>query len=82
MRLKECPFCGGQAELIVRNPKRYGATGAYVQCKICGARSRWSRINETTMTNDTLSTPITEESIENGRKNAAKCWNSRARVRK
>lgn len=77
MKLKSCPFCGGRAELVVRNPKQYGATGAYVECTDCGARTRWNRINDVILMENAISTPITEQSIESGRKNAAKCWNNR-----
>ena len=35
--LRECPFCGGKAELV-----NYGLTGKLevVQCSDCGARTR------------------------------------------
>ena len=35
--LRECPFCGGEAELV-----NYGLTGKFevVQCVDCGARTR------------------------------------------
>ena len=36
--LKPCPFCGGEAGLTTKNLS-YGAIGAVVACKECGAKS-------------------------------------------
>lgn len=38
--LKPCPFCGGQAEIRKTTIPKTIATGAFVQCEKCGARTR------------------------------------------
>ena len=75
--LKACPFCGGYAELIVREPM-YGKTGAQVECTVCGAQSKNMKISEFISDGKTLSTPITENSREEGKQKAIEAWNRRA----
>ena len=53
------------------------ATGVSLRDKLAYQRELKAAINR--QAHDAISTLVTEQSIENGRKNAAKCWNSRAR---
>lgn len=78
--LKNCPFCGGKAEIKVHNPEYYGYgfCGAVARCTVCGAKSRTASITYPTLKEDgRLSTHITPESIINGIDNATKLWNRR-----
>lgn len=70
--LRECPHCGGIGEMIVRNPRCYGSRGAFVKCRSCKAQSGWSDICD-------AHGNVTEESMERGKRNAAREWNRRVR---
>lgn len=77
--LKPCPFCGGHAEIKVYNPKYYGTVGVSVVCKNCGARGRLAGINDLVISGNTISTPITNDTVERGRRQAAELWNRRVK---
>ena len=39
MKLRECPFCGGEAEAIEMTKRKYrihGVAPVYIRCKMCG----------------------------------------------
>ena len=78
--LKICPFCGGNAELVVRNPELYGAVGVYVRCISCEARTKYFGISKTILSPNSVSTPITEETVMEGEKKALMAWNRRSKL--
>ena len=75
--LKPCPFCGGSAEVRVYHPKYYGTVGVSVVCKNCGARGKLAGISGFTTEGNTIATPITDDTVEKGRKQATELWNRR-----
>ena len=38
IKLKPCPFCGGEAELIVRGNDYIGYTQTEIKCKSCSTK--------------------------------------------
>lgn len=77
LRMKTCPFCVRNAELVVQNPELYGATGAFVRCISCRARTVYFGISKTVITQNGISTPITGETIQRGANAALEAWNRR-----
>ena len=75
--LKPCPFCGGGAELVVREGT-YGICGAWVRCKECDCKIKAMNIHELIITKVTISTPTTNDSRQRGIKKAITAWNRRA----
>ena len=75
--LKPCPFCGGEAELIIKDGD-YGVCGARIQCKACGCRTKSMSIRDLIITKTSLSTPITENSKKLGIIRAKQAWNQRS----
>jgi hypothetical protein len=75
--LMPCPFCGGEAELIVKDGD-YGVCGARIQCKACGCRTKSMSIRDLIITKTSLSTPITENSKKLGIIRAKQAWNQRS----
>ena len=75
-KLKHCPFCGGKAKISVREAT-YGACGAQIRCKDCGARTRYYSTHEMITEGKTISTPLTDESKRRGISNAIIAWNRR-----
>ena len=75
MDLKPCPFCAGEASLW-RNAGRYGLFG-YVQCDVCGARSKSQKV-------EPVGNFESEESFWNqaGFIAVSNAWNHRKRRRK
>lgn len=75
MDLKPCPFCAGEASLW-RNVGRYGLFG-YVQCDVCGARTKPQKIEH-------MREFESEESFWNqpGYKAAGNAWNTRKKRKK
>lgn len=39
-KLKPCPFCGGEGEIVSRKPCKTSKTRYYIQCKKCGCKTR------------------------------------------
>ena len=76
-KLRECPFCGGNAELRVQEVK-YGVCGAWVYCTKCKAKTNYMNTHKTVLHKGSLSTPLTPESRANGIKKAVEAWNRRA----
>lgn len=75
--LLPCPFCGGEAVLIVNVPM-YGLTGAWVECCECKATGHRGVVMELIhLENGGISTPATHASIERGKADALRSWNSR-----
>lgn len=70
-KLLPCPFCGGAGELVVRNPKHFGSSGAFVKCERCRAQSAWREITE--------NGKVTDAGIARGCKAAEDAWNARAK---
>lgn len=56
-----------------------GASGAVVECPLCKARTGYQYITEYIIDGDLLKTPVTDASIERGRRNAVQAWNMRGR---
>lgn len=75
--LRPCPFCGGNAQLVISHP-RYGVSGAFVQCRRCHMHGPNASIYATILTPGKLSTPLLPESLERGITAAVDTWNSRA----
>ena len=42
MKLKKCPFCGGEAHLIQNYNDRLGIYFIYVECGVCKSRGKTS----------------------------------------
>ena len=74
--LKPCPFCGGVAELVFKIPV-YGAGGCEIKCLSCGARVNDFKYSETIITEKSISTPCTTESIVGCINRAIAKWNRR-----
>lgn len=74
--LKACPHCSAGSRLVVNNPI-FGVSGAYVECLNCGARTKTYSIHELVTTKNSLSTPITRQSLTKGIELAIKSWNKR-----
>ena len=46
--LKNCPFCGGEAEIYRHYPPFGGRVRVAVRCTVCGCRSKeWGRVDKT-----------------------------------
>ena len=73
IHLEPCPFCGGAGGIVVKNPRHYGSSGAFVRCKCCHAQSGWSEITVDCKKYG----EVTEESVERGKRRAAGAWNGR-----
>ena len=45
--LKNCPFCGGEAEIYRHYPPFGGRVRVAVRCTVCGCRSKeWGRVDK------------------------------------
>lgn len=67
--LKGCPFCGSDKVSIAYNASRFGKFYYFVECAICGARTRGEPIAQEARA-DEWENPAAEKS--------AACWNQRA----
>lgn len=80
--LRPCPFCGhDDPRLVIYNPEHIGASGVVVECPLCKARTGYQYITEYIIDGDLLRTPVTDASIERGRRNAVQAWNMRGKER-
>lgn len=74
--LLPCPFCGHSEPVLEVHSPDYGRTGAEVVCPLCGARTGLYSIVEPYVLGDMGA--ITKRSVEKGRADAARGWNTRA----
>lgn len=75
IHLKECARCGWLGgEILVRMPY-YGRFGAVVKCPHCGAETKIQGITITMFSGKRMGTPVIEESLMDGIKNAVRLWN-------
>lgn len=78
LKLRNCPFCGGVAELTFKMPV-YGAGGCEIKCISCRARVNDYGYSEQKFDEEkgTLSTPATIKSISKCIDRAINAWNLR-----
>lgn len=77
MKLKPCPFCGGEAKFAFARPrfmlKKYRDRFVFAGCPSCGATTKLFFANNRTKS------PLLNVAHENdARKTAAEAWNRRA----
>ena len=75
--IESCPFCGIRSLKFTISVPACGVTGVWGECNNCGARTKVFPISNSITTDNSLSTPITIESILKGTKSALLSWNRR-----
>ena len=78
MKLRNCPFCGGAAELTFKMPV-YGAGGCEIKCISCRAKVNDFGYSEQHFDEEkgAISTPTTIKSISGCIERAIAKWNRR-----
>lgn len=74
--LRDCPFCGGQADVIVKLPL-YGFSGVVIKCRYCGAKIENCKGCEQIHEEKFMATPITQRSLSNCLFDTIRMWNKR-----
>ena len=70
-KLKRCPFCGSDRVMVAFNPSRFNKRYYYVECTICGCRTRGEAIFEINISDENEWENVAVEK-------SVACWNQRA----
>ena len=76
LEVKRCPFCGNFAKIEVVI-QEYGFNGVIIRCENCGGMIRNAKCTEMIKTEQTFSTPITQESLGKCLWETIEMWNRR-----